>query len=36
VKEEGDSPALVLLRREDVLGQLAIGVVDDRAPSASR
>jgi hypothetical protein len=36
VEEEGDPPAFVLLRREDVLGQLAVGVVDGRAPGASR
>jgi hypothetical protein len=34
VEEERDPPALVLLRCEHLLGQLAVGVVDDRLGSS--
>src|SRR5205085_1843139 len=32
MEEEGDPPPLILFRREDVLGQVAVGVVAGRAP----
>ena len=36
VEEEGDPAPLILLRREYLLGELAVGVVERRVPVASR
>jgi len=36
VEEEGDPAPLILLRREHLLGELAVGVVERRVPVASR